>query len=65
MSRAGVFEMNIVLFQSCKVAVAVAVAVLRIIQADIIIIIKTEMRQRIIIWNFTLPNKMLKLRLKN
>lgn len=65
MSRAGVFEMNIVLFQSCKVAVAVAVAVLRIIQADIIIIIKTEMRQRIIIWNFTLPNRMLKLRLKN
>lgn len=63
MSRAGVFEMNIVLFQSCKVAVAVAV--LRIIQADIIIIIKTEMRQRIIIWNFTLPNRMLKLRLKN
>lgn len=65
MSRAGVFEMNIVLFQSCKVAVAVAVAVLRIIQADIIIIIKTKMRQRIIIWNFTLPNRMLKLRLKN
>lgn len=38
----------------CVAKLQVAVAV----QADIIIIIKAEMRQRINIWNFTLQNGM-------